>query len=170
VHSPNYNYLTRNSLTFPFSSLIRYQLTRMPPRRSSRDPSSYPTAPQIRDAYSQLPLQFGKQSFPTPKSKTKFPSSASGSNCTPLSTPEEVEARRQASNAWKMGRAPGKFIDVGGFKVPAPPLAEIEGREVGDNKKLAEGLKMMLEDDVSSISRATIGRKLIGSKQRKWRK
>jgi hypothetical protein len=69
-----------------------------------------------------------------------------------------------------VGRAPGKFIDVGGFKVPAPPLAEIEGREVGDNKKLAEGLKMMLEDDVSLISRATIGRKLINSKERKWRK
>ena len=120
----------------------------MPPRRSTRAASSYPTAPQIRDAYSQLPLQFGKQSFPTPKSK--FPSSASGSNRTPLSTPEEVEARRQASNAWKVGRAPGKFIDVGGFKVPAPPLAEIEGREVGDNKKLAEGLKMMLEDEFVS--------------------
>jgi len=145
----------------------------MPPRPSTRGTSSYPTAPQIRDAYSQLPLQFGKQSFPTPKSKskTKFSSSASGSNRTPLSTPEEVEARRQAANAWKVGRAPGKFIDVGGFKVPAPPLAEIEGREVGDNKKLAEGLKMMLEeDDVSLTSWATLGRKLINSKERKWRK
>jgi hypothetical protein len=69
-----------------------------------------------------------------------------------------------------MGRAPGKFIDVGGFKVPAPPLAEIEGREVGDNKKLAEGLKMMLEDDVSCIFLELSWRKLINSKEKKWRK
>lgn len=69
-----------------------------------------------------------------------------------------------------MGRAPGKFIDVGGFKVPAPPLAEIEGREVGDNKKLAEGLKMMLEDDVSCTFLEPSWRKLTNSKERKWRK
>jgi hypothetical protein len=145
----------------------------MPPRRSARGSNSYPTAPQIRDAYSQLPLQFGKQSFPTPKSKsrTKFPSSASGSNRTPLSTPEEVEARRQASNAWKVGRAPGKFIDVGGFRVPAPPLAEIEGRDSLENRKLAEGFKLMLEDDsVSCILLFVTRQKLINSKERRWRK
>jgi len=156
---PSASYSNRCPLSSPFSSPIHADyLTKMPPRNATRGrgTSAYPTAPQIRDAYSQLPLQFGKQSFPTPKhisktkTKTKFPSSASGSNLTPLSTPEEVEARRQASNAWKVGRAPGKFIDVGGFRVPAPPLAEIEGREVGDNKKLAEGLRSMLEDDLVS--------------------
>jgi hypothetical protein len=133
----------------------------MPPRRSPKS-SSYPTAPQIRDAYSQLPLQFGKTSFPKQKGRrqSKFPSSASGSNCTPLSTPEEVEARRIASNAWKAGRS-SKFIDVGGFKVPAPPLAEIEGRSKGANKELAEGLKAMLENEaeVSCPSRGHVRRK-----------
>lgn len=157
MRSASRQLLNRCVLPCSFSSLFHaHHLLKMPPRRSTRGINSYPTAPQIRDAYSQLPLQFGKQSFPTPKhksktkTKTKFPSSASGSNCTPLSTPEEVEARRQASNAWKVGRAPGKFINVGGFRVPAPPLAEIEGRQVGDNKKLAEGLKMILEDDIVS--------------------
>lgn len=149
-------------LSSPFSHSSN-PLTTMPPMTSDGT-NPYPTAPQIRDAYSQLPLQFGKQSFPNPKfnsnsrfkykskskSRGKFPSSASGSNCTPLSTPEEVEARNQASNAWKVGRAPSKFEDVGGFRIPVQPLSEIEGRDLRDNKVLAEGLKMMLEDEFVS--------------------
>jgi len=115
----------------------------------------YPTAPQIRDAYSQLPLSFGKQTHKSKsrsKAKTKFPSSASGSNCTPLSTPEEVEARRVASDAWKTGRAPAKFVDLGGFRVPGTPLSEIEGRSKAENKVLAEGLRLMLEIDQGEVS------------------
>ena len=136
-----------------FSSSHKYN---MAPHRSSAT-DQYPTAPQIRDAYSQLPLSFGKQTHKSkPKSrlqsKSKFPSSASGSNCTPICTPEEVEARRVASDAWKAGRAPAKFVDVGGFRVPGTPLSEIEGRSKAENKVLAEGLRLMLEIDQGEVS------------------
>ena len=121
-------------------------------KRDRKDQNPYPTAPQIRDAYAQLPTQFGK---PT---TTRFPSSASGSNSTPLSTPEEVEMKREIENAWRVreGRERGgKFVDIGGFRVPAPPLPDVQGRSREENKVLAEGFKMLMEEDdkVSYLSR-----------------
>jgi hypothetical protein len=113
-------------------------------KRNRKDHNPYPTALQIRDAYSQLPTQFGKP--------TKFPSSgtASGSNSVPLPTPEEIDMKRQIDNAWRVreGRGKGsKFVDIGGFRVPAPPLPDIEGRSGEENKVLAEGFKMLMEED-----------------------
>ena len=135
--------------------LIQSHPTIMGPRRhfkrNRKDQDPYPIAPQIRDAYAQLPTQFGK-----PPTTRRFPSSASGSNSTPLSTPEEVEMKRQIENAWRVrdGRERGgKFVDIGGFRVPAPPLPEVQGRSGEENKVLAEGFKMLMEenDEVSYL-------------------
>jgi hypothetical protein len=100
-------------------------------KRNRKDHNPYPTALQIRDAYSQLPTQFG-------------------SNSVPLPTPEEIDMKRQIDNAWRVreGRGKGsKFVDIGGFRVPAPPLPDIEGRSGEENKVLAEGFKMLMEED-----------------------
>jgi hypothetical protein len=122
----------------------------MGPQRNARQ-STWPTAQEIANAYSRI----------------SFPSSGSGSNSVPVATPDQVEARRLLSaqattgHPYPRGRGGGgrrgrgrgrgggggKYMDVGGFRVLAPPLPPVQGMPMEKNQELAEQLRGMLEDD-----------------------